>query len=164
MYNYIIYETTTGRITSTVTYENSTDILLNDLTDKSYIEGDLTLPELKQSYVKNNEIKTMPFRPSYLYEFNYSTEQWEQPTNYLDIIKSTTISQINQITSEVILERYPLYKQLNNIDTPEYEPMRIWIDSKRSKSNIASSAVTNATSENECNSILQNFINIINED
>lgn len=158
MHNYIIYEKATGRIKSTVSYENESDINLNELTSNSYIEGTLTLSELRNSYIKNGEIKTMPEKPSYLHEFDYNLEQWVEPLGYLATLITDFTAQVNQRASDVILGKYPIYKQLNNIGTDDYTPMNNWINSIRDLSNSANDTISSAQDTQEIEAIYQDYL------
>ena len=53
---------------------------------------------------------------------------------------------INQLASDKILLRYPLYKQLNTARTEQAQVMYDWIDSIRLAANDANAAINIATS------------------
>lgn len=59
MKNYIIYETDTGRITSAIRI-NPIDIDSQNLTGRAYMEGDLGLESIKNSYILNGEVTVRP--------------------------------------------------------------------------------------------------------
>jgi hypothetical protein len=60
-FNYIIYETTTGKIISYMTVYNESDILLQDLTGKSYKQVEaFDTGDMKTHYIKNDEVVKRP--------------------------------------------------------------------------------------------------------
>ena len=59
--------------------------------------------------------------------------------------KEEVLITINQLASDKILARYPLYKQLNTARTEQAQVMYDWIDSIRLAANNAQNEVTIAT-------------------
>lgn len=60
-YNYIIYETATGRMNSYLSVAYETDIQLQDLTNKSYIQvNEFDTSMMKTHYIKDGEIVPRP--------------------------------------------------------------------------------------------------------
>jgi hypothetical protein len=64
---------------------------------------------------------------------------------------------VNQLASDKILLRYPLYKQLNTARTEQAQAMYDWIDSIRLASNNAQDAIVLAVSVTELRSITLAF-------
>lgn len=108
-------------------------------------------------YYKNNEFKQLPTKPSQYHIWNLQTEQWEEPDGYLQTIQSEGNKQINQLSSQKILSKYPIYKQLNIGRTPEAQVMYDWIDNVRNLSNIATANITQAVTQDEITTIVDNF-------
>jgi hypothetical protein len=61
MKSYIIYETDTGKIVSTLRI-NPIDIDSQNLVGRTYIEGDLGIQQIKDSYIVNNEVVARPIQ------------------------------------------------------------------------------------------------------
>lgn len=72
------------------------------------------------------------------------------------------ISTINQLASQKILPKYPIYLQLNlpydfGQDSVEVETMRTWIDSVRTLANTAKAEIALATTLPEITTIVDTF-------
>ena len=67
-------------------------------------------------------------------------------TKSIDEHIKESILVINQLASDKILLRYPLYKQLNTARTEQAPAMYDWIDSIRLAANDAKAAINIATS------------------
>ena len=62
-------------------------------------------------------------------------------TKPLEDHQADELMAINQLASDKILARYPLYKQLNTARTEQAPAMYAWIDSVRLAANNAQSAI-----------------------
>lgn len=67
------------------------------------------------------------------------------------------VTRVNQLASDKILLRYPLYKQLNTARTEQAQVMYDWIDSIRLAANNAQAAMALAISVAELRSITLAF-------
>lgn len=65
--------------------------------------------------------------------------------------------QINQLASQKILSKYPIYKQLNLARTDDAQVMYSWIDNIRNLSNIANANIETSTTLEQINAIVDNF-------
>ena len=108
-------------------------------------------------YYKDGDFKQLPTKPSQYHIWNLQTEQWEEPDGYLQTIRADGNKQINQAASQKILSKYPIYKQLNIGRTPEAQVMYDWIDNVRNLSNIATANITQAVTQDEITTIVDNF-------
>lgn len=150
--DYTFYKNT-GEITFNV---NCSDEVLSSLlqtSEDSYIAGNFSS---ETYYIEAGVAIEKPVQPSRFHIFNYTTKIWELSS--LDTAKNSYKMQINSYSGDIILSRYPYYRQLNNIGTSEYEPMRLYIDSIRDKSNLAASQIDLTTTTDECQAILDTFI------
>lgn len=108
-------------------------------------------------YYKDGIFKVLPAKPSQYHIWNLETEQWQEPEGYLQTIQSDGNKQINQLASQKILSKYPIYKQLNLARTEEAQVMYSWIDNIRNLSNIANTNIEASTTLEQINSIVANF-------
>lgn len=75
MFNYIIYETNTGKINSYLTVAYETDIQLQDLVGKSFIEIDLIdTDSLQTSYIKDGKVIPRPKQNTLLDKTNLNAD------------------------------------------------------------------------------------------
>jgi hypothetical protein len=59
--------------------------------------------------------------------------------------RESYLATVNQMASDKITARYPLYKQLNIARTSDAEIMNTWIDSIRALTQVAKTAIGAAT-------------------
>lgn len=145
----------TGVFNSPDSYRDGVVIDNNLYVDISDVELSDNL--LLNSYYKNNEFKQLPTKPSQHHIWNLTLEQWEEPEGYLQTIQSEAIVQVNQLSSQKILSKYPIYKQLNIGRTPEAQVMYDWVDNVRNLSNIADANIETSTTLEQINSTVDNF-------
>jgi hypothetical protein len=99
-------------------------------------------------YIENKLPIKIPEKPNFYNEFNWTTKEWEFPTNYLEIAKKDYKSIVNTFAGEKIIEKYPTYRQINYNREPTAQTtieMNLWVDGVRAESNIATSAIGSAT-------------------
>lgn len=113
--------------------------------------------DLNNSYYKDGKVLPLPLKPDNYHTWNSFLEQWQKPEGYLQTIQSDGSKQINQQASQKILSKYPIYKQLNIGRTPEAQVMYDWIDNIRNLSNIATANITQAVTQDEITTIVDNF-------
>lgn len=107
--------------------------------------------------VESAEIRDIPVKPDEYHEFNWKLKQWVAFPNYLTKIINDSIKQVNQLASQKILSKYPIYKQLNLARTDTAQVMYDWIDNIRNLSNIANANIETSTTLEQINSIVDNF-------
>ena len=146
---------TTGKIVSLL--ESSEEVRLStaETLQCSYIDG---LYSGDDYYIADGQAIAKEPKPSPYHIFDYTSKTWILDTFSLDYMKSSCILTVNSLSSDKITARYPIYKQLNNIGTSEYDAMRSYIDNIRNLSNIANDSINLATTIEECKDILQTFI------
>ena len=144
-----------GTVSSFIEYMVAAEELLENMVALDTKPENLNI--LFKSYYKNNEFKQLPPKPSQYHIWNLQTEQWEEPDGYLQTIRADGNKQINQLSSQKILSKYPIYKQLNIGRTPEAQVMYDWIDNIRSLSNIATASIAQAVTQEEITAIADNF-------
>jgi hypothetical protein len=71
-------------------------------------------------------------------------------------IKEYTLK-VNQIASDRITTKYPVYKQLNNARTVEAVMMNAWIDDVRAMAQVAKLAINAASSITEVRAAIATF-------
>lgn len=106
----------------------------NIVVDKQLINDD-ELPE----YIMEN-VDTVVLDNSQKFSINeeYSLDKYINYNSSTDELKQMNINNIKEKANELIILKYPLYKQLNNIRTKEnLEEMSIYIDNIRKISNLA---------------------------
>jgi hypothetical protein len=109
-------------------------------------------------YVKDGIATRFPTKPDEFHIFNYDLSSWEVSDYYVNQVREVYTNRVNNIASELILNKYPVYKQLNNIGTEEYLPMRNYIDGIRNLANIATDAISIATTATYCELLKETFI------
>mgnify|MGYP000314768100 CR=1 FL=1 len=109
-------------------------------------------------YIKDEIAIKFPTRPDEFHIFNYELLRWEVSDYYVNQIREVYTNRVNNIASELILAKYPIYKQLNNIGTNEYTPMRDYIDGIRNLTNITTDAISMATIATECELFKETFV------
>lgn len=129
----------------------------------SYVLVKDSLPEnWNNTYYKDDIFKQLPTRKNSYYTWNLSLEQWQEPEGYLQTIQTENTTQVNQLASQKIIQKYPIYLQLNlpydfGQDSVEVETMRTWIDSVRTLANTAKAGIALATTLPEITTIVDNF-------
>jgi hypothetical protein len=108
------------------------------------------------------EIRDIPTKPNDYSEFNWQTKQWEALADWLDKARKDNITTVNNLSSQKILPKYPIYLQLNlpydfGQDSVEVQTMRTWIDSVRTLANTAKAEIVSATTLPEITTIVDNF-------
>lgn len=157
--HYLIIDKSTGFINQVITYM-AADVkpgVLQD--DKFYVpyDGYLEAQELCKNYYYKNILKKLPIKPSLYHIWDIYSEQWIEPAGYLQTIQIDASKQINQLASQKILLKYPIYKQLNIGRTPEAQVMYDWIDNIRNLSNIANASIEQAATQDEITTIVDDF-------
>jgi len=113
-------------------------------TQYQYIEGSYNN---ENYYIDNGTPVLKPLRPDIFHEFNYELKQWQPATNYLSTIKTSNKEVINTLSGDMILRKYPTYRQINynrEPTAPATIEMNLWIDAIRAESNIATSSIDSA--------------------
>ena len=124
----------------------------------SYILIKDSLPDhWENAYYKAGIFKQLPPRTDFYLVSNLELEQWVEPEGYLQTIRADGSKQINQLASQKILSKYPIYRQLNIGRTSEAQVMYDWIDNIRDLSNIATANITQAVTQEEITAIADNF-------
>jgi len=157
--HYLVIDKITGFINQVITYM-AVDIepeVFQD--DKIYLRyyGSLEAQDLCTNYYYKDNLKKIPSKPALYYTWNLSLEQWEEPEGYLQTIRADGNKQINQLASQKILSKYPIYKQFNIGRTSDAQIMYDWIDNIRNLSNIATASIEQAVTQEEITAIVDNF-------
>lgn len=138
---------------------------LNNFKEGEVYEGKIaTIKDLEPTIVvgryyrnRNNDLVELPLRQNNYLIWNLEIEQWVEPEGYLQTIQSDGSKQTNQLASQKILSKYPIYKQLNLARTDTAQVMYDWIDNIRNLSNIANTNIETSTTLEQINSIVDNF-------
>lgn len=118
--------------------------------------------DLNNSYYKDGNVLPLPLKPDNYHTWDSFLEQWQKPEGYLQTIQSENTTRVNQLASQKILSKYPIYLQLNlpydfGQDSVEVETMRSWIDSVRTLANAAKAEIASATTLPEITTIVDTF-------
>lgn len=113
-------------------------------------------------YLETQHWEIDSFKPHNRKQFDYQIWDnvnfiWKLPDNYVEIIQNKAIEETNQLASQKILSKYPIYKQLNLARTDDAQVMYSWIDNIRNLSNIATANIEQAVTQEEITTIVDNF-------
>lgn len=115
-------------------------------------------------YYYNNRFEKIPDSPDSFHQFNYETRVWEPIENYLTAIRDQCNSEIKELANFKILEKYPIYRQLNyirDINNALAIEMGIWIDAIRTRSNIDNEIINTTSNVIEIYNVVSNFKNYL---
>jgi hypothetical protein len=126
------------------------------------IESDLSLDEILNNHYYDNGLVSLPTKPHNYCSFNYTTKQY---VDYdLDNCKSEYKLMINALTNNVIIDKYPMYRQ-NNILASGNQTLidECWdfINSKIVISNNTNDNIMNSTTVEEIDNHYKYFQTVI---
>jgi hypothetical protein len=138
-------------------------VLYNDqyiinLEEYPYTIDDTTL--IKTLHWTGTELGTHEPQVNKFQVWNKDTFSWNYPANYIELLQDEAIKQLNNIAGVKILQKYPIYKQLNYPRTEETlaSEMYLWIDNIRTLSNESSDAIRLETTLEGMEAIIQDFM------
>ena len=157
-----------GLIAFIVEYENVEDCQF--IAGEYYSNGDLLAENVQDTVTPIHEIVSKThWNGSEFKEHTPQTspmEVWNSAEFKFEVsmenVRLQSSFQINQLASQKILPKYPIYLQLNlpydfGQDSPEVQEMRTWIDNIRTLANTAKAAIASATTLPEITTIVDNF-------
>jgi len=156
---YYIKVNTIGKIEEAM-ISSSSEVLVTD---------DYTLIEVTEEMF--NEIRTslhywdsqfikVPIAPDVYHEFDYVFREWRPMDDYLSRARVQNKEAINSLSSDIIIKRYPIYRQINYNRAPAAQStidMNSWIDEIRGSSNIANTSIDLVTDLTTMENIVNAF-------
>lgn len=152
--------------------------MLEEFLDFQVQEGEFLLKDAEaddsKQYVDTNtlELVDFPSKPDIYSIWNWETKAWEHENLWLDRAKKDGVTKVNSTASNKILSIYPDYKQrnmtarylelstLNQLETEEALSIKAawdWVTDIRARSNVATTAVNEATTLPEITTIVDTF-------
>lgn len=158
---FCIYAKSTGEIISIYTSANEEEVKLQLTESQTYLILADSI-DAEQSYIDIVEqiVITKPIKPDNYSIFNYTTKLWEYPIDFLSKAQTDAKGLVNSYSSLVILDKYPIYRQINynrEPDSPSTIEMNLWIDGVRAESNITTSSIDSATDLAAIEGIVEGF-------